>query len=169
MPLPDLTPDCRNCDALCCVLLAFDRSQAFAFDKPAFAPCRYLALNRCTIHADLAARGFPGCIAFNCHGAGQRITQTVFKGRSWRDDPSLMPALDAAFRIQRRLHEALSLLQLAATLSLTTGQDSTRHSLLDTLAFPRDAHALQGPEPLHALSEATRFFASLRGLTSPHR
>ncbi|MBC7739561.1 MAG: hypothetical protein H7245_20665 [Candidatus Saccharibacteria bacterium] len=169
MPLPDLTPDCRNCDALCCVLLAFDRSRAFAFDKPAFDPCRNLALNRCTIHTDLAARGFPGCIAFNCHGAGQYITQTVFKGRPWRDDPSLMPALDQAFRILRRLHEALVLLQQAAALDLTAAQDATRQTLIETLAAPRDEQALQGPEPLLALSEAARFFASLRGLTPPRR
>ena len=169
MALPDLTPDCRNCDALCCVLLAFDRSRAFAFDKPAFEPCRNLAQNRCTIHADLAAKGFPGCTAFNCHGAGQRITQTVFKGRSWRDDPGLMPALDQAFRIQRRLHEALVMLQHAATLTLSADQEATRQTLLETLAAPRDEVALQGTEPLRALSEAARFFASLRGLTPPRR
>ena len=169
MPWPDLTPDCRNCDALGCVLLAFDRSRAFAFDKPAFEPCRNLAGTRCTIHDDLAAKGFPGCTAFNCHGAGQRITQTVFKGRSWRDDPSLMAALDQAFRIQRRLHEALVMLQHAATLTLSADQEATRQTLLETLAAPRDEVALQGTEPLRALSEAARFFASLRGLTPPRR
>ena len=167
MPLPDLTPDCRNCDALCCVLLAFDQSQAFAFSKPAFEPCRNLVHNRCTIHADLTDHGFGGCTAFNCHGAGQLVTQTLFKTRSWRDDLSLMPALDQAFRIQRRLHEALVLLQQTANLGLTAAQEATRQTLLETLSAPRDEQALQSPEPQHALTQTARFFASLRALTSP--
>ncbi|MBC7478377.1 MAG: hypothetical protein H7317_09840 [Pseudorhodobacter sp.] len=170
MPLPDLTPDCTNCDALCCVLLAFDRSSTFAHDKPACQPCRNLAGdNLCCIHADLDARGFSGCVRFDCHGAGQRITKTVFKGRSWRHDPSLMPAMDQAFRTLRRLHEALVLLQAATNLPLDQAQQATRTALLETLSRPRDEAALQTTEPLTALTQAADFFASLRALTAPRR
>jgi hypothetical protein len=72
----DLRPDCARCDALCCVLLAFDASDAFAFSKPACAPCRNLADdNRCRVHSTLAEQGFSGCVAFDCQGAGRRITR----------------------------------------------------------------------------------------------
>lgn len=170
MTLPDLTPDCRNCDALCCVLLAFDAGSAFALNKPACVACHHLTDdNLCRIHAVLADQGFTGCLAFDCHGAGQRVTQQVFKGRSWRDDPSLLPALDQAFRLQRRLHEALVLLISSAKLPLTEAQQAARQSLLATLAAPRDEAALQGLEPLAALAQTALFLTSLRAVTAPRR
>ncbi len=150
---PDLRPDCTRCDALCCVLLAFDASDAFAFDKPACAPCRHLhGDNSCTIHADLEPRGFRGCRSFDCHGAGQRLTQSLL-GRSWRSDPALMPDLDDAFRSLRKLHETLALLHAAAILPLTSAQEDTRRALIQTLG--QDDMA---PD----LAPATRFFRSLR-------
>ena len=163
MTLPDLTPDCRRCDALCCVLLAFDASDTFGFDKAACAPCRHLTGdNLCRIHAGLQDQGFAGCVSFDCHGAGQIVTEQVFKGRSWRDDPGLLPAMDQAFRLQRRLHEALVLLEQSADLPLTAAQDTTRRALRAALSAPRSAADLQGPEPLAALSRAADYFASLR-------
>lgn len=170
MTLPDLTPDCQSCDALCCVLLAFDASPAFAFDKPACAPCRHLAAdNLCRIHSGLREQGFAGCVAFNCHGAGQIVTQRVFAGRSWRDDASLLPAMDHAFRIQRRLHEALVLLDQSATLPLTAAQQASRQALSVALSVQYDEAALQGPAPLAALTAAADYFASLRAVTPPRR
>ena len=165
MTLPDLTPDCQSCDALCCVVLAFDASAAFAFDKPACTPCRHLTGdNLCRIHSSLADQGFKGCVSFDCYGAGQKVTQEVFKGRSWRQDPSLLPAIDEAFRLQRRLHEALALLVQSAKLPLTIAQDATRQSLMQALSA---LQALQDPEPL--LSQTAGFFASLRSVTPRHR
>jgi hypothetical protein len=164
MTLPNLTPDCSRCDALCCILLAFDQGPAFAFDKPACAPCRHLVGTRCGIHAGLAERGFAGCVSFDCHGAGQVVT-ALFQGRSWRTDPSLLPDLDAAFRIQRRLHEAMVLLQTATSLPLTEAQEAERQALLQSLSTPRDAALLQSDEPLNTLSQSAAFFASLRAVT----
>ena len=165
MTLPDLTPDCGSCDALCCVVLAFDAGDAFAFDKPACTPCHNLtAGNRCRIHADLADQGFAGCVRFNCHGAGQKVTQDLFKGRSWRDNPSLLPAIDEAFRLQRRVHEALVLLVQSGELPLTPDQSATRLALMQALsASPQD------PALLASLSNAARFFEGLRSVTPPRR
>ena len=57
----------------------------FGLDKPAGEACPHLAADcRCTIHADRAARGFAGCAAFDCRGAGQLAT-ALFNGLSWRD------------------------------------------------------------------------------------
>ncbi|MEO8243861.1 MAG: hypothetical protein ABI832_16285 [bacterium] len=170
MPDFDLRPDCTHCDALCCVLLAFDLSTAFALAKPACTACPNLAGdNACTIHASLNDRGFPGCVAFDCHGAGQRLTSQLFKDRSWRDDPGLMPAMDNAFRILRRLHEAMALLQHAATLPLDATQQVTRQTLLTNLATDWTEADLQGPSPTAALRDADRFIASLRAAVTPPR
>lgn len=170
MPDIDLRPDCTRCDALCCVLLAFDESDAFAFDKPACATCPNLAGdNACTIHADLTDFGFAGCVSFDCNGAGQRLTSDLFKGRSWRDDPSLLPAMDDAFRILRRLHDTLVLLHHAATLPLTSTNEATRQTLLANLETDWTEADLQGPAPLRALQAADQFFASLRAAVKPPR
>jgi len=114
-----LRPDCDRCAALCCVALAFDRGPMFAIDKANGEPCPNLgAGNGCRIYADRAKLGFPGCIAFDCLGAGQRVTQDLFGGRSWRDDPALLAPMGRAFEAMRRLHETAQLLAEAAKLPL---------------------------------------------------
>ena len=41
---------------------------------PAGKPCPNLREDfRCRIHEQLAERGFPGCVVFDCFGAGQRL------------------------------------------------------------------------------------------------
>jgi hypothetical protein len=104
-----LRADCSRCAGLCCVVPAFYSVQGFAFDKPAYSACKYLTLeNRCAIHTGLAARGFSGCVAFDCYGAGQRVTQELFNGMSWRtlDETALQnerttDASDPAERLAR--------------------------------------------------------------------
>jgi len=114
-----LRGDCAQCAALCCVALAFDRSSQFAFDKPAGEPCANLsAEGRCAIYAERAAKGFPGCQAYDCLGAGQAVTQGLFDGRSWRDDPALLRPMTDAFTVMRQAREALVLLRQAHRLPL---------------------------------------------------
>lgn len=109
MRRPDLTPDCGSCAALCCVAMAFDASEHFAFDKAAGVRCPYLTRGcRCAIHADLVGRGFAGCAAFNCYGAGQRATRAFAT--------SSEPARLEAFRALKDLHELLWLLTEAEKL-----------------------------------------------------
>jgi predicted DCC family thiol-disulfide oxidoreductase YuxK len=174
-PTPSLTPDCTNCAALCCVLLAFDASTAFAEDKPACAPCRHLSADhRCRIHADLSQLGYTGCAAYTCHGAGQRITSQVFKGRDWRKDSTLLPAMEAAFRALRRLHEAAWLLQQASRLPLPQPTQDECHNLLAGLNLGQswDENGLAAAEQGQSLRAVRPFLASLRdlpGLTPPRR
>lgn len=127
-PLPlaqvraELTADCGRCAGLCCVAPAFAASADFAVDKPAGTPCRHLeADSRCGIHARLRAEGFPGCTVFDCFGAGQRITQETFGGRSWRESPELAAAQFAVLPVMRQLHEMLWYLAEAATLDAAAG------------------------------------------------
>lgn len=129
-----LRADCTRCAALCCVGLAFDSSDMFAIDKPAGVACPNLdAAHRCTIHADLQQRGFAGCVHFDCLGAGQRVTQELFEGRSWQDDPALVRPMTDAFRVMRQVHELLSLLQTTESLPLNVEQVARRGELQQAL------------------------------------
>ena len=72
----ELVADCARCVGLCCVLLPFQRSADFAFDKAAGEPCRHLdGGHRCRIHASLLDDGMRGCVAYDCFGAGQTVTE----------------------------------------------------------------------------------------------
>lgn len=102
----ELRADCSRCQALCCVALPFTRSADFAVDKAAGEPCRNLAVDyRCRIHAELPERGFPGCVAFDCFGAGQQVSSVVFAGRSWRDDVATAREVFDGFAVLRQVHE----------------------------------------------------------------
>jgi hypothetical protein len=106
----DLVPDCASCAAICCIAPAFDASADFAFDKPAGLACRHLLSDRrCSIHEELIERGFRGCAAYDCYGAGQRATR-AFPGA---DDAERR---HEAFRALRAVHELLWLLTEAAKL-----------------------------------------------------
>ncbi|WP_244296263.1 pentapeptide repeat-containing protein [Pseudoclavibacter terrae] len=103
--------DCARCVALCCSALAFSRGDDFAHEKPAGKPCRNLDENLgCSIHAVLLERGYRGCTVFECHGAGQRVTQETFGGGDWREGEGLRDAMFAVFPLVRQLHEVLWLL-----------------------------------------------------------
>lgn len=96
----DLRADCSRCAALCCVALAFDRSEDFAFDKPAGVPCPNLDGNVCKIHDHLEEAGCRGCAHYECFGAGQRVTAMAPDHRD----------LDA-FRRMRDVHELCVILR----------------------------------------------------------
>jgi uncharacterized protein YjbI with pentapeptide repeats len=102
-----LTADCASCAGLCCVALAFSTSADFAFDKDAGEPCRNLDDEfLCTIHPHLRDRGFKGCTVFDCFGAGQKVTQQTFSGRTWRQTPDA-GLVFAVFPVVRQLQEML--------------------------------------------------------------
>jgi uncharacterized protein YjbI with pentapeptide repeats len=104
----DLRADCGNCFGLCCVALPFAASADFAVDKAAGQPCSNLRKDyRCAIHARLREQGFPGCTVFDCLGAGQKVSQVVFAGKDWRQDPRAARRMFAVFPVTRQLHELL--------------------------------------------------------------
>ena len=131
--MSDLRADCARCEGLCCVVLAFDASPAFAFAKPLNTPCRHLADDyRCKIHAARADVGFGGCCQYECYGAGQRATALV-PGRSWREDPERARALFATFCTLLELHELLLLLEATRRLELPDSAASEREQLVAQL------------------------------------
>ena len=111
--VPDVGPsvlraDCAHCFALCCVALPFAASADFAITKSAGEPCTHLQADfRCGIHDRLRERGFPGCTAYDCFGAGQKVSQVTFGGRDWRTAPQTATQMFAAFPVVRQLHELL--------------------------------------------------------------
>ncbi len=122
-----LVADCARCAALCCVALSFDRGPLFGLDKAAGRPCPHLSARaRCTIYARRSANGFAGCAAYDCNGAGQRVTQELFQGMSWQDQANLLPDMLDAFRTLRQVHDSLVLLEAAIRLRLS---DSERERL----------------------------------------
>ncbi len=107
-PHQGLRADCSRCAGLCCVAPAFAASTDFAIDKPAGQPCPNLRTEfGCSIHDSLRKRGFPGCVAFDCFGAGQQVVQVTFAGRTWRQDPEIAESMFAVFAVMRQLMELL--------------------------------------------------------------
>jgi pentapeptide repeat protein len=106
VPELELAADCARCAGLCCVVPALTRSADFAISKPAGQPCPNLGPDSCcAIHAGLRDRGFAGCAAYDCFGAGQQIVQVTFGGRDWRSSPGLAAQMFAAFGVMRQLNE----------------------------------------------------------------
>jgi len=167
----DFSPNCADCAALCCVMLPFDAGEDFGFDKAAGVACRHLKGHACAIHTHLADQGFAGCLRYNCLGAGQRVVQEVFAGKTWRSDASLLSPMDNAFRAMRRLHEDHALLHAAERLPLTDEEKAQRLDLIADV----NIHGRQTQDSLSAfeigpMPRAVRgFLAKLKARLQPRR
>lgn len=118
--LKDLRADCKNCFGLCCVALYFSASEGFPNDKAAGQPCVNLRPDfKCSIHKSLAERGFKGCIAFDCFGAGQKVSQVSFGGNDWRKVSKSAETMFKVFLIVSQLQELLWYLSEALTSEAT--------------------------------------------------
>ena len=143
MPQTDrLKTDCSKCAALCCVMLAFDKGDDFAFDKNPCEPCRNLSGHRCKVHDKLTTEGFSGCVAYDCLGSGNRVVEEVFGGQTWQNDPRLMPVMMEAFSAMREVHKRIDLLRAAEALSLAPDEELKRRDFLDHL----ETHRWTAPE-----------------------
>lgn len=113
-----LRANCADCFALCCTAFGFQRSADFPIDKPAGTPCSNLTDDfSCSIHDSLRPRGFRGCTVFDCFGAGQYVSQTLFGGTSWKERPDTSADMFGTFAVVRQLHEMLWYLVEAAELT----------------------------------------------------
>ncbi|WP_435738431.1 pentapeptide repeat-containing protein [Cellulosimicrobium sp. PMB13] len=133
----DLRTDCSRCTGLCCVALTLTRSADFAIDKPSGEPCPNLREDfGCAIHARLRSSGFPGCTAYDCLGAGQRVTAVVraaHDGATWRDDAAAAHDAFAALPVATQVHELLwYLTEVLAHPDATPVHDDARTALDET-------------------------------------
>jgi Pentapeptide repeats (8 copies) len=125
--LHELKSDCKNCFGLCCVALPYGKSADFPFNKNGGDPCRNLCSdNLCAIHDQLREKGFRGCVSYECFGAGQHVSQSIFNGRDWREDAEHAEEMFAVYPIVQQLHEMLWYLKQALNLKET---QSIRSSL----------------------------------------
>jgi pentapeptide repeat protein len=161
--MTELRGDCAACAGLCCVALGFTRSAEFAIDKDAGEPCRNLLDDfRCGIHDTLRQRGFPGCTAYDCFGAGQRVTRAF--GTDWRATPDVAADMFAAFGVVRQLHELLWYLTQARSyagddrvgVAIDETETLARHGPEALKAVDVEAHRRQVNEVLVAVSEQAR-------------
>ncbi len=141
--------------------LAFDKGARFGHDKPAGRPCPNLGRHLCTIHDALEDKGFSGCAAYDCLGAGQRVTQELFGGASWQDEPELMRPMIDAFAHMRLLHSLWELLETALTLPLTPAERQAAEAHIAAIRAPltRDTVAARATGALQ-----TEVHLFLRGL-----
>jgi uncharacterized protein YjbI with pentapeptide repeats len=147
----DLRADCERCFALCCVAPAFSASADFAITKAAGSPCPNLRPDfRCGIHDGLRRQGFPGCAAYDCFGAGQRVAQVTFGGQDWRRVPRIAARMFEVFTIMRQLHELLWYLSEALTLH----PDGPLRAKLSLAFDETDRLAGGGPDALVELDVA---------------
>lgn len=164
-PFPDLTADCTKCAALCCAAYPFDDDEDFAIAKQVDTPCPNLSDScfDCTIHDDLIKRGFRGCVTYSCAGAGQRVTQELFDGETWRDDPDLLSHMTYALRVVRPIHEALLLLKEAQRLPIPQSAQNQCKALMSALCpdNPKSIHDFEEPEVQDALADVPAYLQSL--------
>lgn len=141
----NLSSDCENCFGLCCVALPYAKSTDFAFDKAGGTPCRNLQSNYlCSIHKDLREKGFRGCVAYECFGAGQKVSQVTYKGNDWRTNPSMAKEMFEVFPVIQQLHEMLWYLNEALTFEAAQPiRDDLLGSLDETERF-----TMQSPEDI---------------------
>ncbi len=153
----DLRADCARCAALCCLALAYDKGPQFAQDKAAGEPCPHLGRDGCGIYGEREARGFAGCVRYDCLGAGQRVTQDLFCGADWRDAPSLLGPMARAFVVVQSAHAMLGLLEEARRLGL---EQPERDRIAALEASLREARA--SPELVaREIAQARAFLRSL--------
>jgi hypothetical protein len=124
--MSNLRADCNRCCGLCCVVPDHLALQGFRVDKPAQKPCAHLNdEHRCAIHAARPLHGYTACAGFDCFGAGQWITHTLFKGAHWTDSADCAQQMFAAYLHWAPRFEAAALLEAA----IPYARDESRCSL----------------------------------------
>lgn len=90
--------DCQCCSGICCAALYFSKMDGFPQDKKAGVPCVHLCQDGlCAIHSDLTKRRLTGCIQYDCLGAGQIVTQSLYPNTLWQDHPNQREQLFSDF------------------------------------------------------------------------
>ncbi len=95
---------CADCYGYCCTALCFFKTDGFPLDKPPGTPCRNLLPDfRCRVHDQLSKRGWKGCRAYDCLGAGQAAARLY--GQDWREAPATASEQFEVFLTLCRLHQ----------------------------------------------------------------
>jgi len=96
--------DCEKCSGLCCVALYCMKSDGFPENKEAGVPCQHLRPDfRCVIHSQLGKKKMRGCLAYDCFGAGQKVTQS--SDENWKTNPEKANEIFQIFMMVFQLHQ----------------------------------------------------------------
>lgn len=133
----------------------------FAASKQAGEPCPKLDnCGQCTIYDHREQEGFGGCLRFECFGAGQHVTQTVFGGEDWRDKPELLGPMVTAFLASRRVFELLFLVSHAKKRDPDPAQTETIEALeAELVEIARSSGTVQGLDRIER--QLRKLFAAL--------
>ena len=146
-----LAIDCAHCCGLCCVALYFAKTEGFSKDKPAGKPCHHLQKDfRCAIHAQLSQQKLKGCLAYDCFGAGQKVTQSLYNDNNWQASPQSAQQMFAVFSTVFQLHQMLWYLLEAVDLSI----DQKTKMVLENLIGENQHLTSLAPEQLASLDIA---------------
>lgn len=98
--------NCEKCSGLCCVALYCMKIDGFPANKETGVPCQYLRPDfHCDIHAKLGSKNMRGCLAYDCFGAGQKVTQNLFPKVDWKNNPDHANEIFQVFQIIFQLHQ----------------------------------------------------------------
>lgn len=132
--------DCDNCSGLCCVALYCTKTDGFPENKDSGVPCKHLNSDfQCEIHTKLIELNMKGCLAYDCFGAGQKVTQDLFPNTPWNSNQEKSKLIFEVFLRVFQLHQM-------------------EWYLLESLTLVRDKHISENIEQLilrieHVLEE----------------
>ncbi|MDV3427903.1 MAG: pentapeptide repeat-containing protein [Bacillota bacterium] len=174
----ELRNDCSKCFGFCCTALYFSASDGFPADKAAGKPCINLQQDfKCAVHKELREKGLKGCTAYDCFGAGQKVAQVTYGGRSWRQDEKSREQMFDVFLVMRQLHEMLWYLKEALRIGgnsniqsklsrlISETEDITLLSCDSLIALDLEVHRTEVNSLLEKISEIVRS-RTLRGQKS---
>lgn len=106
--IQSLKIDCAKCCGLCCIALYCSKTDGFPADKVAGVPCKNLLSDyKCLIHNDLYKKNMKGCLSYECFGAGQKVTQHIYKNSSWKNSNINKQKMFDVFTTIFQLHQML--------------------------------------------------------------
>jgi len=163
--IEELKIDCSKCSGLCCVALFCSKMDGFPEDKPAGKPCINLQEDfRCKIHAELIKQKMKGCLGYDCFGAGQKVSQTIYHNANWQTDQAKSQEIFDVFLVVFQVHQILYFLAEAKTMIparelwnnvnalIKKGRDICNASPQEILAFDIDEYKKQVNECLRKVS-----------------
>ncbi|MDD2971286.1 MAG: pentapeptide repeat-containing protein [Lachnospiraceae bacterium] len=140
--------DCEKCSGLCCVALYCMKTDGFPANKDAGIPCKHLENDfRCDIHSKLVSKNMRGCLAYDCFGAGQKVTQQYGCGMDWKSASNQAGEIFQVFLIVFQLHQMAW--YLIEALSLTF--DEYLKSDIRELIFQNEQMTAQRPQEILCL------------------
>ncbi|SMC82678.1 pentapeptide repeat-containing protein [Papillibacter cinnamivorans] len=111
--------DCSHCSGLCCTALFFSKTDGFPKDKIAGKSCTNMRKDfSCKIHKNLMSKKMKGCIGYDCFGAGQAVTTSIYMGDTWLSLPEKAQQIFDVFLIVFHLHQMRWFLTESKTITL---------------------------------------------------